>query len=237
MNLARRAWRLTRPLLSRAWAWSRAHPKISIPLLAAFLIIGAVTNYQAEQAKKKREAHRRNAAASQPATSAPARPAPLSTTSTVTVSSAAPRTSVPASARATTNRPRLVYPGRRENDIVAVNGAARISGFTMTLGRLHVVDDAGYGAKGLCSSVRLVNRDTATQDYSDLDFSIQTPDGNVKGALLIYTQSIDSGQLVHNGTAAGRVCFRVDGQPGTHIVSWAPDLYSTDPRAVWLFRL
>ncbi|WP_338181142.1 hypothetical protein [Jatrophihabitans sp.] len=90
-------------------------------------------------------------------------------------------------------------------------------------------------ADRLCSTVHLLNRDTSTQDYDDDDFAIQSPRGNVSGTALVYSGGINSGELVHNGTTSGRVCFVDATAPGLYVVSWTPDS-DDDPRAVWLFE-
>ena len=131
----------------------------------------------------------------------------------------------------------MIYPGKEDDDIVAgPDGSVRISGFTVTLGRLKRQTDPAFDYEQLCAPVKLLNRDTETQDYDDSDFSIDYPNGNVKGTQLVYSGGIDSGSLIHGGTTRGRVCFVDRNMHGQHIVTWEPDVFN-DNRAVWLLKI
>lgn len=160
------------------------------------------------------------------------RPAPSTRAAPSRTPSTTPRTTL-ASSKPT----RPAYPGRTDDDVVAGrDGSVRISGFTITLGPLVRTTDPDFGHAQMCAPLTLLNRDNETQSYDSSDFSIQYPNGNVKGQQLVYSGDIQSGQLVSGGTTMGRACFVDRGMSGLHVVSWSPDLFRND-RAVWLFRM
>jgi len=245
------------------WRWIRANPFKAVPILAITALFAAgfisaladPSTYKDKPAAAPAPADGTTAPATAPA-SAPVAPGStppvVSTTRAAPTSAARSTPAAPSTTKSASSPPPSTsaarpsspahtsppsYPGRTDDDIVAgADRSVRISGFTVTLGPLRRTHDPAYEYSQLCASVSLLNRDTSTQDYSDSDFSIQYPNGNVKGTQLVYSGGIDSGQLVHGGTTHGRVCFVPQKARGLYVVSWSPDLFNDD-RAVWLYRL
>jgi len=93
-----------------------------------------------------------------------------------------------------------------------------------------------FGAQ-FCLDVTLVNRDEKSQPYSQFDFKIQSPGGDVQGATLTNKEpSLSSGTLTNGGSKTGFVCFDDPGQPGEYIVIWKPDSFTAD-RGLWFYKV
>ncbi|MDP1792575.1 MAG: DUF4352 domain-containing protein [Acidimicrobiales bacterium] len=129
------------------------------------------------------------------------------------------------------------YPGQQNKDHVAgADGTVEFTGFTTTVKNIRrQASDNQFLDDEICADVTMLNRDTKAQDYSEFDFKLQTPSGNVKSYELTNS-TLDSGQLVNGGTKSGTVCFTDPEESGQYIVIWKPDPFNAD-RGIWLVNL
>jgi hypothetical protein len=128
------------------------------------------------------------------------------------------------------------YPGKQDEDHVAsAGGEVRLSGFTVTVPTWEKKAEEFRGNL-ICGTVRLLNRDDRAQRYSEFDWRLQSPNGDVKDATIATENSLGTGDLVPNGTNQGRVCFQDPGVPGQYIPNWKPDVFNA-ARGIWLFNL
>lgn len=131
------------------------------------------------------------------------------------------------------------YPGAKDGDKVASPGRPiELSGWTTTATAMRFKADA-FGSRNLCTTVTMKNRDKEQQEYSPLSWKLQLPAGNVLD--MTFTgddKELDSSGLAPGGSVTGLVCFEdKKAGPGQYILSWQPDVFSSEDRGVWLNRL
>lgn len=129
------------------------------------------------------------------------------------------------------------YAGAKKGDKLAVGGKVELSGWTATAGPLKPGD--ATLAKTICTAVTLFNRDDEQQEYSQLSWKLQSPSGVVDDATFTGSDNMLEGSagVAPGGTAQGDVCFNWKPAPGTWILSWQPDVFSSEDRGVWLNKL
>jgi len=164
----------------------------------------------------------------------------VTTTQLTTTSSAAAATTTTTRPPSTTAAPTTVataaYPGKQKDDrLAAPDGSIQLSGYTTTVSDIGRSSD-GLSRKLICATVSIRNRDTRTQRYSQFDFRLQTPGGEVKDSTLTLQNSLDSGDLIAGGSKSGKVCWEDPGQSGQYVVIWKPDAFNAD-RGIWLVTL
>jgi hypothetical protein len=133
--------------------------------------------------------------------------------------------------------PSAAYPGKQAEDHVAdAAGRIRLSGFTVTVPKWEKSTEEFGGRKLVCGTVSLLNRDSRAQRYSEFDWRVQSPNGDVKNVTITMQDTLGTGDLISNGTKAGRVCFEDPGVPGQYVAIWKPDVFNA-ARGIWLFNL
>lgn len=67
---------------------------------------------------------------------------------------------------------------------------------------------------------------------------MQTPNGNVQDPTFTGENDLESGGLAPGGNVAKTVCFEDESAgPGQYVLSWQPDVFSSEERGVWLNAL
>lgn len=130
------------------------------------------------------------------------------------------------------------YAGKLKEDKVAQpGGEVMLSGWTVTASALESVS-SDFGSDNLCSNVSMTNRDDEQQEYNGLSWKLQTPNGNVQDMTFTGENDLMTGGLAPGGNVSKRVCFEDQGAgPGQYILSWQPDIFSSEARGVWLNTL
>jgi hypothetical protein len=178
---------------------------------------------------------------------------PSSTSSTSTSTTAAPPTTTVAAPTTTapvaevdrkggsSNRGDL-YPGRsnsqkEDQERRIGEQPARLAGYSawvLSAGFVQQIskyEDDGY----LRLHVRSLNRDDATQPFSEEDWRLQTPQGQVLDpALFLLADSLGSGELVEGGQVEGDVFFRDIGEHGQYFAIYKPKDQDA-ARGIWGF--
>jgi len=129
------------------------------------------------------------------------------------------------------------YPDQQPNDTCAdAAGSVALDGFTVTAQPLTATTDA-LGTAALCSNTTLTNTSDKSQDYNVLDFSVQSPSGNV-GTLstMSVASTLSSGTLIAGAAKTGLVCTNDAGEKGSYIFIYKPNPFSSD-RGIWQFTV
>lgn len=158
--------------------------------------------------------------------------------STASTSTAGPPTPDAPVAPPSSAAPDPTYPGALEEDEVAAGPGAqvRLSGWTASASALkRTTSPLGTD---LCSTVTLTNRDDVQQDYNASSWKLQAPGGNVQDVSFSGADHLQFGGLAPAGKISRKVCFQ-DQQAGRgqYVLSWQPDLFSSQARGVWLLTL
>ncbi len=136
-----------------------------------------------------------------------------------------------------TKAPAAEYAGKMDGDKLASGGQVQLSGWTTTTTALKRVSSP-FGGKQLCSMVTLVNRDDEAQDYTALSWKLQSPAGVIEDVSFVGDKHLSSGSLAPAGMLKGvQVCFEDSADKGQFVLSWQPDIFSSEDRGVWLNRL
>lgn len=127
------------------------------------------------------------------------------------------------------------FPGEKGNDKVATpGGEVKLSGWTTTAAALTKVTDDAFGPQ-LCTNVTMVNRDDKSQSYYVYGWKLEAPSGDTKDvAISAHNNDWGNGDLAPGGSKSGTICFDDPGQPGSYVVLWQPDTFSSDARGAWV---
>ena len=135
--------------------------------------------------------------------------------------------------------PKPTYAGATDNDTVAASPTAplELSGWTTTVTPLaRTTSDLQQDV--LCTNVTLANNDDEQQEYSSLSWKLQYPNGSVLDTTYGGNNDLSSAGLAPGGTVTQTACFEDTGAgPGQYILSWQPDIFSSEKRGVWLNTL
>jgi len=197
--------------------------------VGVFVLLGVIGSLTAPDEEEETLSASQTTVATVPETTTTVPASPTTTVRGTTATT--PATTTPAPAASPTN-----YPGKQKDDrVAALNSPIDLSGFTTTVSAVSKSSD-GLSRRLICANVNIINRDTRSQRYSQFDFRLQTPGGEVKDSTITLEGSLDSGDLINGGSKTGKVCWDDAGQPGLHLVIWKPDAFKAD-RAVWLAPL
>lgn len=144
----------------------------------------------------------------------------------------------PAEPAAAPEPPKPQYAGALEKDKVAEpGGSIDLSGWTVTASALTPKESA-FGTQNYCTDVTMVNRDDEQQEYNGLSWKLQTPNGNVQDMTFTGESDLTSGGLAPGGNVSKQVCFEdQEAGAGQYVLTWQPDIFSSEARGVWLNSL
>lgn len=124
-------------------------------------------------------------------------------------------------------------PDRQEEDHEAeVGQSVRLSGYTATVTGSRTAPGL-IGGSVLIAEVSVQNRDDEAQPFSQFDWRLQTPGGQVidPWGLTEEDDDIGSGDLVNGGSVEGTVSFEVE-TAGDYFLIYKPDAFDA-ARGVW----
>jgi hypothetical protein len=156
----------------------------------------------------------------------------------------APTTTAPPTTTTTTEAPKA-FPGQRDSDQLAdASGRVELSGGLFTDGKVAATVSGWSRTRGLfdkkmvCASVVIENHDSDQQRYSEGDWKLQVPSGDVLGSEWLLNPTGEGlgllGTLAPGGTKQGSICFEDTGERGQFVVNWAPGWRE---RGIWLVSL
>jgi len=160
------------------------------------------------------------------------------TTEDADTTNKAPAAPAPAAEKAA---PKVKYAGQLDDDKLAggtgaPGGTVSLSGWTVSATALKKTSTDF--SKNICTDVVMTNRDDKQQEYNGLSWKMQTPGGDVQDITFTGENDLTSGGLAPGGKVAKRVCFEDKAAgAGQYVLAWAPDIFSSKDRGIWLNKL
>lgn len=130
------------------------------------------------------------------------------------------------------------FPGQRHNDVVVQAGQpVKFGGADVTADQLKPTSNAlGHY---LCTHVSYDNQSSDQVSYNTLDWSLQSPSGNIKIATFAGVDNeLNAGNLAPGGKTAGVVCFDKPSESSGKFVVLIEGFFSlSDARGAWINNL
>jgi hypothetical protein len=127
------------------------------------------------------------------------------------------------------------YPDEQPTDVCATNNVVVLNDMRVTVGQFKEVN--GLLNKELRSAVSLVNVAGENRDYSDVNFKVQSPSGDVSMMSAGATGTdVGLGTLIAGGRRSATICTDNKGERGLFVVIYQPDVLKPD-RGIWLFNV
>ena len=127
------------------------------------------------------------------------------------------------------------YLDKNKNDVCAdASNKVEVLGWSVQVDKIS--QGESFLGKELCFSVYMVNNGTEARSFSESDFRLRWPSGQVRDFWTDFTTgTLGSAPLSVGGYAKGKVCFEEPGEKGEHMLIFKPGW--TSERGIWFFNL
>lgn len=131
--------------------------------------------------------------------------------------------------------PEKRFSGQKDSDVVGEAGETlQARGVTVTAEPLERMTPS-YSSPVLCSNVTYENNTADRLDYNQLDWSLQSPSGDIKTTTFsLQDDQLNSGDLAPEGTTSGLVCFDTTDETGEHVLLFEGFITFDSSRAAWI---